>query len=84
MKQSLTEEMLEQVINSYDNFSFDVCYTIEDVFSYLEKAGWERKWNYESNGYQVDWWEDFTKDGHKLELAGCMWYGGLEGIFTTE
>lgn len=82
MKQSLTNEMLQEAINSGKSFNFDVCYTIEDVFSFLEKSGWERTWEYETNGYQVDWWENFTKDDVTLELAGCLWYGGLEGIFT--
>ena len=82
MKQALTKEMLESVVFGGQDFDLDVCYTTEDVFSYLENVGWERGWKYETSGYQVDWWETFHKGNVTLELSGCMWYGGLQGMFS--
>ncbi len=84
MKKALTEELFGEVLSKGENFNLDVCYDMYEVKQLLEKLGYESKDDYETNGYQIDWWETFTKDGITLKLGGSFWYSSLEGLFSEE
>lgn len=51
-----------------------------DIAEILEKAGAVPDGPYgnfvpETNGWQVDYWLDFSLDGKNYSLSGSMWYG---------
>ncbi|AJT60962.1 hypothetical protein [Vibrio phage XZ1] len=50
-------------------------FTPFDVVNYLQEIGYEAH-DLETNGWQVDFWQDFTKDGcKKLTFAGSWYFG---------
>ena len=84
MKQALTKEDLVRHLSSEFDFKIDVSYDMNELRHELEKLGWESQDNYETNGYQVDWWETWESDSHILYLSGSFWYSFLEGKFEEK
>ncbi len=82
MKEALTEEKLNELLEKEENFNLNVVYDVGEVFNHLELNGWEEEVEYETNGYQVDWWKTYRKGNLLLELSGSMWYTSLEGMFS--
>ena len=81
MKEAITEQELANLLVSKVDFNLKKVYDIDEIFSYLEDDGWEEEVEYETNGYQVDWWKTYKKGSILLELVGSMWYTSLEGRF---
>lgn len=81
MKEAITEQELINLLERKVDFNLSKVYDISEIFSYLELNGWEEDVEYETNGYQVDWWKTYKKGSILLELAGSMWYTSLEGRF---
>lgn len=38
----------------------------------------------DTNGWQMDWWEDYTHNGIKYTLSGSGWYGGISFYKSEE
>lgn len=83
MKDAITEQELGNLLSKKMDFSVIKVYDINEVFSYLEGNGWEEYVEYETNGWQVDWWKTYKQGKILLELAGSMWYTNLEGRFSS-
>lgn len=49
----------------------------ELVEDYLVKLGWE-KGEFDTNGWEYDWWLPFTKDGKSFTASGGGFYGNFE------
>lgn len=48
----------------------------------MVEQGWVRE-EFESNGWQYDWWMVFTKDDKKIRFAGSAFYGGVSGEYES-
>lgn len=48
----------------------------EQVAQVLKAQGWTLD-DFESEGFQYDWWMTFTKEDKSLRAAGCGYYGGF-------
>ncbi len=59
-----------------DEVSISGAIVVDDLFKALEKNGWERCDVFETNGWDWDWWESFTKDNIKITVSGSGFYGG--------
>lgn len=81
MKVALTEVMLEELLTKGEDFTIEVCYDMNELKGHLKILGWESEEDYDTNGYQVDWWETWKKDDKVLNLSGSFWYSFLNGEF---
>ncbi|UNA02042.1 hypothetical protein PVA8_355 [Vibrio phage PVA8] len=57
--------------SSYSVQEFTPC----DVVNYMQEIGYEAQ-DLETNGWQVDFWQEFTKDGCKKICFNGSWYFG--------
>jgi len=48
---------------------------ISDVIEAMSKEGWEYQDDYESKGWQVNFWITFEKGSKKIIFRGSLWYG---------
>ncbi|MGL4792466.1 MAG: hypothetical protein ACRC23_01950 [Aeromonas jandaei] len=78
--ENLVMENIEAVLNG----DIDEAKNINAPFSMVEailcKKGYSRE-DIETNGWQVDFWVEFTKPGERtISVSGGMWYGTIESI----
>lgn len=57
--------------SSYSVQEFTPC----DVVNYMQELGYEAQ-DLETNGWQVDFWQDFTKENCKTICFAGSWYFG--------
>ena len=61
------------MIDSFEENNTDVAPgTIQEI---LEQMGFESQDDINTNGWQVDYWETWEKNGVEYRLSGCAWYG---------
>ncbi|WOL25048.1 hypothetical protein [Vibrio phage PG216] len=65
------EKIESQSTQSFSVQEFTPC----DVVNYLQEIGYEAH-ELETNGWQVDFWQDFSKDGCKTLTFSGSWYFG--------
>ncbi|MCP4336601.1 MAG: hypothetical protein GY679_01985 [Mycoplasma sp.] len=80
-KQELIDEVEEAVyglIHHNKNIKWSAVIPIDLVEQLLKVKGYEmNKDRYETNGYQVDFFCYFEKEGHKnIQYSGDLWYTG--------
>ncbi len=55
----------------------------EMIKTYMLGCGWKDGDDFETNGWQYDWWMNFTKGDLKYTAFGSGYYGKFE-FFKTE
>lgn len=51
---------------------------IDEIFTILDEMNFVHREDFDTNGWQVDYWTTFDKDGKAYQLEGSMWYGKME------
>ena len=57
-------------------FQADIPYGV--AATYLESIGFEDDENFDTNGWQADFWNTFSKDDITLSVSGCMYDGTIK------
>ena len=66
------EELIDTVLN-YEKVSVEIPkLPINSVIQYMKNKSFD--YELDTNGYQVDFWIEFTKDDEKFTLSGDLWY----------
>lgn len=76
----LVKESIEALISGELKEIKDIDAPFSTVEKILSAKGYNRE-DVETNGWQVDFWVEFTKDGEPtISVSGGMWYGQIESI----
>lgn len=72
------ELLKEFLFNAESELKFDMVPLI-DIIENMKALGFpEEDYEHETNGWQCDFWLDFTKEGYpyKVTFTGSLFYGG--------
>ncbi len=56
---------------------FEGSVIVNDLFIAIEANGWSKLDRFDTNGWDWDWWEHFTKDDTTICVHGSGYYGGV-------
>lgn len=72
----LLDEGIPKILEDDElQFSSDIPYGV--LKQYLESIGFEDNDELETNGWQVDYWNTFSKEDITLSVSGSMYYGNV-------
>lgn len=73
MKEQI-KQTIEQFLRSNEKSISVPMYPITKYKEILEELGFIDLEQYDTNGYQVDFWDCYDKDGIRYCLSGDLWY----------
>lgn len=81
-KEQLKLELKEELINffnsdlkiiDFDQVSFGLLREVLEELDYIQDPSGD----FDTNGWQYDFWVDYIKDNNGLEISGSLWYGDI-------
>ena len=58
--------------------NFETLLSPGDITHLLGERGWDTNDDFDSNGWQWDFWFTMSKDNATVSISGCGYYGGLK------
>jgi hypothetical protein len=74
-KEYIKKQIVDFIDSTEEDLSFDTMFPMDDFKEIMDELGFEENDTFDTNGWQVDFWWNFTKELLTITLSGSWYYG---------